>query len=144
VLSCRPLAYVSFILCHISSTKVVRTSYLQLSYIQLPVPYRAVLHLTSTSPSTYRTLTQAHTKLALVHTFLNIFFWRARVYIIGRLFCIFDRDVWIRIQRAAVASKRATNLAHLPYLAKSSNCTVCVFTVQRTRRLNFNFSRYGR
>jgi hypothetical protein len=50
-----------------------------------------------------------------------IFFWRASVcwplLRLGRPFCIF-RDVWIRIQRAAVASRRATNLAtHLPNLA---------------------------
>jgi hypothetical protein len=48
------------------------------------------------------------------------------VYFLGRLECVghsyayvahfvFLRDVWIRTQRAAVASRRATNLAtHLP------------------------------
>jgi hypothetical protein len=46
-------------------------------------------------------------------------FWRARVccplHCLCRPFCIFLRDVWIRNQRAAVASRRATKLAtHLP------------------------------
>jgi hypothetical protein len=49
---------------------------------------------------------------------LLYFFWRARVcwpllaYVVH---FVFLRDVWIRTQRAAVASRRATNLpTHLP------------------------------
>jgi hypothetical protein len=40
------------------------------------------------------------------------------VYFFGFLECLFFRHVWIRNQRAAVASRRATNIAtHLPNLA---------------------------
>ncbi len=53
----------------------------------------------------------------------SVYFWRARVatplLISPTYFFVFLRDVWIRTQRAVVASRRATiNLAtHLPNLA---------------------------
>jgi hypothetical protein len=52
-------------------------------------------------------------------TFLYLFFWRARECF-GHSFAhvahfVFLRDDWIRTQRAALARRRATNLAtHLP------------------------------
>ncbi len=56
-----------------------------------------------------------------VNFFLYIFF--GGLECVGHSFAyvaqyVFLRDVWIRTQRAAVASRRAPNLAtHLPYLA---------------------------
>jgi hypothetical protein len=52
-----------------------------------------------------------------------IFFERASVCLslfgLCRPFCIFLRDVWIRTRRAAIASRRATNLAiHLLKVVK--------------------------
>ncbi len=49
-----------------------------------------------------------------IKNFFCIFFWRTRLFghSLCRAFCIFERYViWIRTQRAAVASRRSTNLA---------------------------------
>ncbi len=59
---------------------------------------------------------------SIIYSFIYfcLFFWRAIECDDGHSFAsvaniVFLRDVWIRTQRAAVASRRATNLAtHLP------------------------------
>ncbi len=64
------------------------------------------------------------TKGGVVQIILSLYiFWRARGCWLGHSFSyvarfLFFKNVWIRTPRAAVASRRATNLAsHLPGLA---------------------------
>ncbi len=54
--------------------------------------------------------------------------------------CIFLRDVWIRTQKAAVASRRATNLAtHLPRLLKYMYSQVVDGGTGQYSELDINF-----
>ncbi len=70
-------------------------------------------------------------------TFFYIFFWRARECV-GHIFAyvahfVYSRDYWIRTLRAAVASRRAFNLAtHLPLKLKFKKFPITF--VLRTKR----------
>ncbi len=57
--------------------------------------------------------------------FIFLFFWRDRVCWPLLCFAYGAHFVWIRTQRAAVASRCATNLAtHLPFTRRDSYCRV--------------------
>jgi hypothetical protein len=63
-------------------------------------------------------------------SFFHIF-WRARVYWPLLCLCSALRDIWIRTQRAAVASRRATNLAtHLHTIQRNTEIIILNLTLK--------------